>query len=69
MSLGEEGWFCPSCQAFHGPHVDTCEIPRTSEPVFQCNICGTKAGKAIRCGRGDCMTLWLVNGVASRMVQ
>jgi hypothetical protein len=30
-------WFCPTCQAYHGPHVDTCPgtvIP--ANPVSQC---------------------------------
>jgi hypothetical protein len=21
-------WHCPSCNAYHGPHVDTCPNPR-----------------------------------------
>lgn len=25
------GWYCPNCQAYHAPHVDTC--PQGAAPI------------------------------------
>lgn len=62
-----EGWFCPGCQAYHSPDVDSCDLAVTSER-FACNICDQKSDMPIRCERSDCLTMYLVNGLASRAV-
>jgi hypothetical protein len=54
-------WFCPVCQAFHGPHVDTCpkgELMPPTQPVERgCRVCGIGAnGETMGycCPRSDC---------------
>lgn len=66
LAMLSEGWFCPSCQAFHGPHIDTCEIS-SGQVNFHCFICGQKGEKPFRCGRSDCRTMELVGGNVGRV--
>lgn len=63
----KEGWFCPACQAFHAPHVDSCDLAHFRDD-FECNICGMSAEKPVRCERADCKTHVLVNAFASREI-
>lgn len=60
-----EGWFCPGCQAFHSPTVDTCEVAGRKER-FHCNICHQSREHHVRCERKDCLTHVLVGGVSSK---
>lgn len=62
-----EGWFCPACQAFHGPHVDTCEVAGPKNRFF-CAICKKKSEFHTRCDRDDCLTHVLVGGFASKEI-
>lgn len=45
--IEQKPWFCPSCQKYHGPHVDTCPAgPAQSQPLGRiatasaCPMCG-----------------------------
>lgn len=67
MRILGEGWFCPGCQAYHSPSVDTCEIVAASD-TFQCAICKKSAAKYERCDRADCLTHVLVGSVVSKEV-
>ncbi len=63
--MTREGWFCPGCQAFHSPNVDTCELAGPKDR-FICNICQKSADVHFRCKRKDCLTHVLVGGVGSK---
>lgn len=62
-----EGWFCGACQAFHAPHIDTCEIARFDDD-FECFKCGHSDEKPVRCDAADCPTHLLVNFAGSTKV-
>lgn len=59
-----EGWFCPSCQAYHAPHIDSCDVAHARDR-FVCNICRKSADRPVRCADKRCMTMALLGGISS----
>lgn len=52
-----EAWFCPACQAFHAPHVETCPQHGARQELDElglCNLCQMHG----RCMHGTAKCPW-----------